>query len=296
MRITFNMPYRNGLVDIQNASADLEAAQRQVSSGRRVQVPSDDPSAAAEIVGERAEMRALDTYEASTDSVEARLKVADTVLSDVISNIEMAQVKAASAQVSFTTAQQREAIALELEGIRDAILTSANSSFRGTFIFSGTQSTVTPFPRVGGVIQAYQGNSQNQQIDVSRSKTMDVTFDGAEVFGDIFTDLEQLIAAVRAGNISGGGVNIEQGMQRLNEGFDRLTAAQSRVGGFLATVEDHRTQLSAMKMASDSRRSSLEDADMADAILRMKQADAAHSAAVGAVGATSKLSLMDYLR
>ena len=44
MRVTFNMMYRNGLRDIQNASSDLDAAQREVSSGRRVRVASDDPS------------------------------------------------------------------------------------------------------------------------------------------------------------------------------------------------------------------------------------------------------------
>lgn len=64
----------------------------------------------------------------------------------------------------------------------------------------------------------------------------------------------------------------------------------------MSTVEDHLSQLSEAKRSSDTRRSTLEDADMADAILRMKQADAAHTAAVGAVGATSKLSLMDYVR
>jgi flagellar hook-associated protein 3 FlgL len=228
--------------------------------------------------------------------VEARLKVADSVLTDVISNITTAQVKAAAAQVSFATPQQREALALELEGIRDAIFASANATFHGTFMFSGTQSTVVPFPRVGGVIQAYQGNSTAQQIDVSRSQALDVTFDGSAVFGDLFSDFEQLIAAVRAGNVSGAGVNVQQGLQQLGEAFERVTAAQSRVGGFLATLEDHRTQLSEARRASDVRRSSLEDANLAEAISKMQQADAAHRAAVGAVGATSRLSLMDYLR
>jgi flagellar hook-associated protein 3 FlgL len=296
MRVTFNMSYRNGVLDIQRAAEALQAAQREVSSGRRVQVPSDDPSAAAEVVGERARMREVDSYQGATDSVEARLRVADSVLSDVIGNLTTAQVKAAAAQVSFATPQQREALALELEGIRDAILSSANASFRGTFLFSGTQTTVMPFPQAGGTVQAYQGNSQAQQIDVSQSKAMDVTFDGFAVFGDVFADFDQLIAAVRAGNISGAGVNVQQGLQRLTEAFERATAAQSRVGGFLATIETHRSQLSETKRASDTRRSTLEDANLAEAITRMQQADAAHRAAVGAVGATSRLSLMDYLR
>jgi flagellar hook-associated protein 3 FlgL len=296
MRVTFNMMYRNGLRDIQNASSDLDTAQREVSSGRRVRVASDDPSAASQIVGEKTEMRALDTYKAATDSVDSRLKVTDSVLTDLISNIERAQVKGAAAQVSFATPQQLDALATELEGIRDAIVTGANSTFRGTFLFSGTQSTVAPYPVVGGVVQGYQGNSSSQQIDVSRSKSLDVTYDGSAVFGDLFSDLDQMIAAVRAGNTSGAGFNIQQGMQRLNDAFIRLTTAQTRVGGAMSTVEDHLSQLSEARRASDTRRSTLEDADMADAILRMKQADAAHTASLGAVGASSKLSLMDYVR
>jgi flagellar hook-associated protein 3 FlgL len=221
--------------------------------------------------------------------------VADSVLSDIITNLTTAQERTAAAQVSFATPAQREALAQELEQLRNALLSAANSSFRGTFLFSGTNSTVVPYAEVGGVVQPYQGNNLRQQLDVGESTTVDVTYDGSAIFGDLFSDLDQLIAAVRAGNMSGAGFNMQEGMKRLNEAFDRVTAAQSRVGNSLKAVEGQNTRLSDLKRAADNRRSTLEDADLVEAITKMQQADSAQKAAIAAVGSTSRLSLMDYL-
>ena len=296
MRVTFGMTYRNGLHDIEGAAEALQLAQRQMSSGKRVQVPSDDPSAAAEIVGEYAEQRTVDSYARASDSVDARLRVVDSALADVLTNLETAQVKAAAAQVTYATQQQRDALALELEGVRDAVLGVANMSFRGTFVFSGTQSMTAPFPKSAGVVQAYQGDSSQQQIDVNNSQAVGVTFDGGAVFGDLFDRFTDLIAAVKSGNIDGAGVNMQDGMDALKAAYERVTTAQSKVGNNLSSIDEVAGRLATMRTASRIRRSTLEDANMAEAISNMKAADTAHSAAIGAVGAASRLSLMDYLR
>ncbi len=78
--------------------------------------------------------------------------------------------------------------------------------------------------------------------------------------------------------------------------FERVTTAQSRVGVTLGDLDAHRMRLDAMRRASDARRSSLEDANLAEAISRMQQAETAYRAALGALGASGRLSLMDYLR
>jgi flagellar hook-associated protein 3 FlgL len=295
MRVTFNMTYRNAVRDIQRTAEALQEAQQQVSSGRRVRVASDDPAAVGDIIAERSAMRAIDSFQRTTDSAQARLSVADSVLSDVISQLTSAQVSTAAAQVSFSTPAQREALAQELEQLRNGILSAANSSYRGTYLFSGTNSTVAPYSEAGGVVQPYQGNGQRQLLDVGESTTVEVTYDGSAIFGDLFSDLDQLIAAVRAGNISGAGFNMQEGMARLNEAFERLTAAQSRVGNSLKSVEGQNTRLSDLKRAADTRRSTLEDADLVEAITKMQQADSAQKAAIAAVGTASRLSLMDYL-
>ena len=297
MRVTFDMAFRNGLADIHNASDAFLRAQREVSSGKRLHVPSDDPSAAAQVIGEYAEQRRIDSYVEASDSVESRLMVADSVLSDIILRIQDGQTRAAAAANSFLTPEQRNALAAELEGVRDALLTAINQQFRGTYVFSGEMLTTAPYQKDAlGVVGGYQGNAGSQTIDVDRARSLAVTFDGSAVIGDLFASLDQLVSAVRAGNTGGPGFTVADGITKLNEAFNRATTMQSRVGAALNDIDEQQNRLREVRQASVQRRSALEDANMAEAITKLQQTKTAHEAALAAVGAASRPSLLDYLK
>ena len=298
MRVTFSSSYRNGLHDINRSAEELARRQREVSSLQRMQVPSDDPSAMSAAIGERSEMRVFDQYLRATDSVDSRLNVLDSALSDIIRNLTAAQSTAAAARTSFATQQERDAYALQLGGLRDAILSDLNIEFRDTFVFSGTAATSAPYTKdATGTVQTYAGDHQQMAIDIDRTRAVAVTVDGSGIAqgsdpADLFRVFDDLIAAVRVGNDTGIGA----GMAALERAFNRATDVQSRVGNDLHALADHRARLGDMRRASDARRSKLEDANLAEAISGMQQADAAHQAAIGAVAAISRLSLFDYLK
>jgi flagellar hook-associated protein 3 FlgL len=292
MRVTFSSFFRNGLEDINRAAEEMARSQREVSSLKRVQVPSDDPSAMSTVISERSAMRGYDQYVEATDSADSRLRVIDSTLSDVIKNLTSAQTTVAAAHNSFLTTQQREAYALQLEGIRDAVLTDVTAQFRGTYLFSGTAALTTPYVKdAAGIVQSYQGDNGRMSIDIDRGRAVDATIDGSTFVGDLFDTFENLLQAVR----NGDGAGMDAGLVGLAAAFDRTTNAQSRVGNELSTLEDHKMRLGDMRRAADSRRSELEDANLAEAITKMQQADAAHRAALGAVSTGSRLSLLDYL-
>lgn len=298
MRVTFSSSYRNGLRDINQTAEELARRQREVSSLQRMQVPSDDPSAMSAAIGERSEIRVFDQYLRATDSVDSRLNVLDSALSDIVRNLTAAQSTAAAARNSFLTQAQREAYALQLGGIRDAILSDLNIKFRDTFVFSGTAANTAPYAKTAtGAVQPYAGDHQQMAIDIDRTRSIDVTVDGSGIAqgsdpADLFRVFDTLIADVRSGNDTG----IDAGMAAIERAFTRTTNVQSQVGNSLRTLEDHKLRLGDMRRASDARRSKLEDANLAEAISGMRQADAAHQAAIGAVAATSRLSLFDYLK
>jgi len=136
MRVTFNAQNRNSTAGLEDSATRLMEFQRQVSTGKRIEKPSDDPSATLGSIGEHTETAAIDQYARATDSVASRLSVIDTVLSDLIAQIERGQVSAASARGSTKTQQQRDAAATDLEGIRDTIFSDMNTAFNGTYVFS----------------------------------------------------------------------------------------------------------------------------------------------------------------
>jgi flagellar hook-associated protein 3 FlgL len=84
MRTTFNYSFLQSAADLSRTSVELARRQREVSSGRRLNTASDDPSAASGSVREHSEMAALDRYDQTADTANSRLSVADSVLSDML--------------------------------------------------------------------------------------------------------------------------------------------------------------------------------------------------------------------
>jgi flagellar hook-associated protein 3 FlgL len=296
MRVTFQSTFRNGLFDVGNAAEAYAAKSTQVSSGKRIQAPSDDPSAFSGGVRERTEMAALDTFISSGDNASSRLSVADSVLSDVISEVESAQSAGAAGRSTVLTQAQRDATALQIRGLRDSMMQSLNTQYQGIYLFSGAQSNTQPYA-AGPPISAYQGDANVQSVDVARGRAVQVTWDGSAVAqgsapNDIFTTLTNLATAVQSGNMAG----IDSAMVEVNAAHDRATAVQSTVGTDIAGLTQDRSRLDALRRAADSRRSSFEDANMAESISGAAQSQQAYQAALAALGKAGQLSLLDYLK
>ena len=101
----------------------------------------------AAAMGERSEMAVLDQFTQTTDSVDSRLTLVDTVYSDVINRLTNVQTRAAGGRSTILTQAQRDALAGEIRGAASAILTAVNTSYRGMYLFSGGQSLTPPVPR-----------------------------------------------------------------------------------------------------------------------------------------------------
>jgi flagellar hook-associated protein 3 FlgL len=289
---------RDVLADLSMAAERLAEANRQVSSGRRVEQASDDPAAMRRIVQEGAEVATLDQYIRASDTVGARLTVVDSVLTDIIDHLTAARSAASGALGSQTTSSQRDAIANEIEAHRDAILDSFSSKFRGTYLFAGAESDTVPYTMLpSGSVSAYQGSATTVAVDIDRVRSVEVGLNGDTIargtdIDDVFVELEDLIAAVRAGNSTA----IDTGLVALERAFDRANRAQSRVGADLQAIDATREGLEMQRRASAARQAEARDANLPAAITAMSEADTAYRAALGATANVTRVSLMDYLR
>ena len=263
MRISFQTGYRNTLADIERTNADLAKYQQQISSGKRLEVPSDDPTAAVGAVKEHTEIGTLDQFTQSADSANSRLTVIDTVLSDVINKLTQAQATTASAMGNTATAQQRISAADDLAGIRDSLYASFNTMFRGTYLFGGTDTTHAPYVQnPDGSIGAYLGTRRRSRSMSTvrrrcRSPTTPMRITRGADATDVFGVLQNLIADVQSGNQA----NMQTGMDALKRAFDRAISTQSKVGTDENAVADEQSRLDAMRRAAAARLSSEEDTE-----------------------------------
>lgn len=298
MRISFQTGFRHALADIERTSEELARRQREVSSGLRLQAPSDDPTAAVGAVSENAALGAIDRYVRAADSVGARLTVVDTVLGDIVEKLTQAQAVATGGLGDTPTTAQREAAARELAGIRDALFGDFNTNFRGVYVFSGTASTTPAFQRnLDQTVGAYQGNTATIAVDIDRTSSVQVTFDGNSIAqGGEARNVFEVLETLRADILAGDTPAIEAGIADLRKAFDRAVRAQTQVGTDQKALEDQRLRLTDEKLGAQERLSKLTEANMAEAISAMARAETGYKAALGATATITRVSLMDYLR
>lgn len=295
MRVTFD-PIRDGMPAIDNAASDFAEAQWQVSTGKRLRAPSDDPSAARRVINEQAAVSGLDAYTRAADSAASRLTTMDSVLGDIVDKLTQGLTAAASAQGSTATQNARDAAATALLGIRDSISGDINTAFNGSYLFAGSQSTVKPYDNSSGA-WTYQGDAVSTTVDIDSGRSVTLAVSGRAILQgsdatDVLTALENLASASKTGDTAG----IQTGIDALQRAFNRAVQAQSRVGIDERSVDDTKQRLATQRTAATTRLSADQDADLAEASTKMTRAETAYRAALGAVSSTSQLSLMDYLK
>ena len=295
MRVTFSAAY-GGIEYVNIAAEQLARARQQVQSGKRLDKASDDPAAMQRAVEGRAEMRAIESYSRTADSATAKLTSLDTTLGAVIDKLQQATVAAVSVRGTTATQAARDAAALTLEGVRDALVGDLNTTFRGTYLFGGSQALTAPYARVAGA-WTYQGDNTPVRVEVGSGRTVAIAVDGEAVAQgadatNVLDELEALIVAARAGDNAGIGAGIDA----LGRAFSRATRAQSQTGVDEQSIFEGQLQLTSARLAVLTRVSKDEDADLAGAIAEMNRADVAYRAALGAIGTASRTSLLDYLR
>lgn len=295
MRVTFRA-INESLDAINTAAEQFARAQEQVATGRRLRVASDDPVAAQRAIEGHTEIGALDAYTRSADTARARLSVLDGVLTALVDTLTEAQATAATARGNTADQVTREALVAKLQGQRDRTASFLNSTFRGTYLFSGSKAQTQPYVFAAGA-WTYQGNTTPVTVDVGRSRTATIAMDGRAIAQgadatDILSAFDVMIAATQASDEAG----MATGMTALSRTFDRAVRAQSQVGADQYGIDEGQETLTRFRLAAEQRVSKDQDADMAKAISQMTQARTAYEAALGAVGNASRQSLLDYLR
>lgn len=295
MRIPYDI-MRDGMFGVNQAAINLAAAQRQVSSGRRINRVGDDPLGSQQAVSEHAGLAAVDAYSRSRDAAAARLGMLEASLSSIGDKLSAVLVAATGARGTAVPQSARDAAAASVRGLRDSLAAAINGTFNGAYMFSGTASRTPAYALVGGA-WTYQGTSDTMQVEIEPGRQVSVTIDGQSIAQgtdatDVLTVLDQLATAIEAGDDAGIGTGVA-GVERA---LDRTLRAHGSLGADERGLDDATLRLSSLRVARETRRSQLEDANIAEAISRLSQADTTYRAALSAVGAVERASLLDYLR
>jgi flagellar hook-associated protein 3 FlgL len=283
------------LAALSRAQQEQQRAMLQLATGRRVNVPSDDPAAAAAMVGNQARSAETDEFVHSISTIRSLQQTADSTLSSVVSALTRAISIGVEGATGTLSDADRASIAEELRGIKQQVLSLANLSFQGSYVFAGTATQSAPFVEEGGVPSGvrYDGNQGVNEVTVGDGFTVAMNVPGSQIFtgpgADVFQALQDLIYGLETNG------DIDAGVVEVRAAFDHVSAQRVFYGNTLNHIDSQETFLNNQQLQLSTQQNSLVGADPAAAATQLANASSARNAALAAVGKMSQMSLFDYL-
>lgn len=182
MRVSTNGMFDSGTATLLQLQEALVKTQQQLSTGRRILTPSDDPIAAAQAVNLSQAASINTQYSTNRSHAMASLGLVETALVDISENLQNIRKIAVQAGNTTLTDSDRKILATELRSRFEAILGQANiTDGTGNYLFSGFQGKTQPFTHSGFNVQ-YQGDQGQRLNQVGSIRQIAVSNSGTDIF------------------------------------------------------------------------------------------------------------------
>ena len=155
-RITHGMMQRNVLADLNSVSARLSKTQQQIASNKEIERPSDDPFEASRAMALRQSLAATRQQSRNAQDAMGWQEATEQSLGQITDLVHRARELVVRGATDSADAQDRTAIAAELEQIIESVKQNANATYRGSYLFSGSKTDTPPYQQ--GAADAYAGD------------------------------------------------------------------------------------------------------------------------------------------
>ena len=311
MRATQNTTYRSLQSFLDRTSDRLATLQLQAATGKRVNRPSDDPTAISPILSARTQIQTSDRYIETIESGLDKTDGADGYLDSIentlvrVKEISIASVNGALSQADMQT------YADEVHQLRESLISDANAQIDGKYLFAGFSEKSKPFelnpnyPATESNPVNYNGDYGALEFEIAPNELVEVNLtgntlmlgdtdnDGTTDAGavDIFALVTNLEEELRANNPAG----VEALIDPLETAANQVRSQRSRKGNIGRRLEVARDHMEQIKIDMETFRSRFEDADILETITELQQQQQSFEAALNVTGKVSELSILDYI-
>ena len=294
MRVNPNL-YNVILNGLQTNTQLENQAMQQVSSGQKLNAISDDPAGAASLVNLRISSSTNTQYLQNITTLTGSLNTADSALSSVVTALTSAQTLGVEGANGTVNSQNRQTLAQQVQGIQQQILSLANTTYAGQYLFSGTATTTQPYVADSNSASGvdYQGNDSSNSVEISQGQAMPTSLPGSQLFSNsttnVFKSLQDLQTALTSnGDIAGATSEVEKAITYVS-------TQQTFYGNSVDRLNNAKTFLTQEQMQLTENVSSVLDVDMPTAITNLSQTVTTQQALLAAAGKITQHNLFDYL-
>lgn len=295
MRITNNIIQRNALAGFQANLRQVEAAQRRVSSGLRIEKASEDPVAATGVMQAGSSLRALDQYRRNIGLASTRASAEEGVLDRVTEVLTRARELAISQGSDTASAATRATTKAEVDQLLEFVVGLGNTRVGESYLFGGDQA-VAPFsaPSTDPPVFATTPPTGNHQVEISSGQYLKANHNGTEVFLD--TGALQALYDLSAALGTGDGAAVRNSLVGLENASSGVQNLLGDIGARSNQLQVTTANLDALEITLRTFKSDLEEVDLERAVTELVGRQTAFQAAMLATSRVMGMTLTDYLR
>ena len=284
----------------------LSTAQAQLSQGKQVIAPSDAPDQAAVITRFKGVIQKNESYGDTLKTASARYQAEETALRNVSDGLVRMRELGIQAANDTLGPVDRQALALEMAGLRDQIMSLANSQdTSGSYLFAGSRVNQPAFGLDAAGEFVYQGDQTKVKVLVGDQRTVQLNRPGSDAFKRViregadgnpmgvsfFQAMDDMVKAVETSDQAG----MQQGVDEISSMTDSVSLAMAQVGTDMNVVESQQTVIDETLLRLKTLLSDVEDLDYAEAITKMNKDMLALEAAQSSFAKVTQLNLFNYI-
>lgn len=217
IRISTQMITDRSISSMLKQQSSVSDTQLQLSTGKRLLVPSDDPASAARVMGLNGAVETLTQYQSNIDRLTSRLETEESSLAGTTNILQRVRELTVQGNNDVLSQTDKAALASEVRQLRDQIFSMANAKDSGgEYVFAGYQSGTRPFSYSAGVY-TYNGDSGQRELQIAPSRTVADGDNGFDTYMNVATGpiatvnviapTDPAPAAITAGDITIDGGN-----------------------------------------------------------------------------------------
>ncbi len=283
---------------LDQTEATQESLSQELSSGLRVTSIGDDPVAAAENVQFLNSIQQDDSFTQTASLTTGMLQVTDSSLGSVVTQLTQALSLATEANNGTLNSSDLQSVSNELAGIRDEVLSLANTNYQGVYIFAGSQSSASPFSLNSSTTPAtvtYNGDSNVNTLETPNGQSIQLNLPGNQVFlsstSNVLGTLNNLVADYANGG-SGSGVSdtaaLNTAINYVSQQRVSIDNSITRLKNASSAITDQQTQLTTVQ-------TNLMQADVAQVSSQLSLSESQQEALINVIAALGQGSLFDKL-
>jgi flagellar hook-associated protein 3 FlgL len=300
----------------------MSKTEQMLATGKKFSVPSDNPIGVSRSLRLNTDVANMDQYKRNAEDALSWMETTEIAVNNLVSIFQRVRELTVQAANETNSAEERKTIALEIDQLKGQVVSVGNTTYAGSYIFSGfktnmplmaadgkyliqTNPVTVPAPVLssGEAIEFNVGIADrmavnilpqklfgsNAGIDAPIDATSNITNGNTPQLIKVF---DQLISDLNLNNSAG----IDAGLQRIDKHFNNISAVRSEIG-----VKTNRLELTVNRIADDTINltgllSKNEDADMAEVIMNLKMQENVYKASLSGGARIIQPTLIDFLR